>query len=86
MLIYLHKFFFKIEFQNSIQDWVFLPCNGPKKVLRENPSTVCSNCKKEYIFLSWITIFKILKQTNPYHKGFQSEFHSNLTGLSDKNQ
>ena len=24
-------------------------------------------------------ICKILKQTNPYHKSFQSEFHSNLT-------
>ena len=29
--------FLKIEFQSSIQDWVFLPHNGPKKVLRMNP-------------------------------------------------
>ena len=41
ILIYLHKkkFLLKIEFQNSIQDWVLLPYNGPKKVLRINPGS-----------------------------------------------
>ena len=50
MLIYLQTekkyFFLKIVFQNSIQDWVFLLWNGPKKVLRINP--VLKN-KVEYI-------------------------------------
>ena len=35
--LFAHKFFLKIEFQNSIQDWLFLLCNGHKRALRINP-------------------------------------------------
>ena len=39
-MIHLHRIFFFLEdwVQNSIQDWVFLPFNEPKKVLRIHPA------------------------------------------------
>ena len=45
IFIYLHNFFFfffflRIEFQNSIQDCVFLLGKGPTKVFRINPGTI----------------------------------------------
>ena len=54
------KFFLKIEFENSIQDWVFLPCNRPKKVLRINPDI---SCLCNYILIDYVSQMFITKVT-----------------------
>ena len=69
-------FFLKIEFQNSIQDWVFLPCNGTKKVLRIKPGY-------EGWWQSWKT-FQIFIEKHGKIDFLQQDFECGMRHMYDE--